>query len=278
MASKRPRPARPPFHCDHLKRAGPLRVGDLDAIKVVFEAGVATAADNRAVARDRHDRRERGAELALGRWIILELAENRAAVLVCGQAQQPETEVHEGALGRVRAAERGLDQPVGVLEAVQCFLRHFENHRVAHAVVDARRRGHRARERRAEIGREPLDRGGRVRHGAGKPRENAVGPGATRSHRHVHVAADHEGGLDLEPVRLGRRHRGDAGADDVAAGLALPAELDQLTLGEVGVTHHAALLVQHAVDVAQHPVGRWRHPAVILVRIEVENREIALHG
>ena len=53
VASKRPRPTRPPLNCDHLKRAGPARrVGDLDAVEVVLEAGVAAAGDDRAVAAD----------------------------------------------------------------------------------------------------------------------------------------------------------------------------------------------------------------------------------
>ena len=138
VASKRPRPARPPFHCDHLNRTGRIRVGDLDAIEIVLEAGVAASADDRAVAADRHDGGERDAELALCRRIVRQLAEDRVAVLVGAEPQQPETEIHVGALGGIGTAERGLDQPIGILISVQCLFRHFENHGIAHAVVDAR--------------------------------------------------------------------------------------------------------------------------------------------
>jgi hypothetical protein len=66
----------------------------------------------------------------------------------------------------------------------------------------------------------------------------------------VHLDPADECRLDAEALRLIRRHRTHAAAEDVASRLPFPAELEQLALGEVGVAHHAALLVQHAAHVA----------------------------
>jgi hypothetical protein len=52
---------------------------------------------------------------------------------------------------------------------------------------------------------------------------------------------------------------------------------EQLAVRQVGVAHDAPLLVQHAVDVAQHAAARWSHAALVFSLVEVQNRKVALH-
>ncbi|MDT4842916.1 hypothetical protein FQZ97_768310 [compost metagenome] len=230
-------------------RAG-RNLGDLDAVQAVLEAGVAATADHRAIADQLHHRLQRHAETPLGRRVVAQLAQDRGAVFARRQAQQAQAEIDEGAFGGVRAAECRFHQPLWILEAVQRLFRDFQDHRIARAVGDLVRRRHGAGQRRSEIGRQARHRCQRVGRSARQAGEDAIGPGAPGAQHHLHLAGAGHGRLDPEALRLRGGHRADAGADDVAPGLAVPGQLQQLALGEVGVEGHAALLVQHAAEVA----------------------------
>ena len=67
-----------------------------------------------------------------------------------------------------------------------------------------------------------------------EPRQDAIDPGAARPHGDVHLVVADDGRLDAKTVRLRGGHGADARTDDVAPGLSLPGELEQLALGEVG--------------------------------------------
>ncbi|MCY1341117.1 hypothetical protein D9M69_270510 [compost metagenome] len=153
------------------------RVGDLDAIQAVLEAGVAATAHHRAIAHQVQHRRQGGTEPPLAGGVVAQPREDGAAVFAGSQAQQAQAEVDEGALAGIRAAQGGLDQPLRVLEAVQRFFRDFEYHRVADAVVDLRGGRLGRGQRRAEVGGQARDRRQRVGGDARQPREDAVGPG-----------------------------------------------------------------------------------------------------
>ncbi|MNQ35932.1 hypothetical protein D3C85_494390 [compost metagenome] len=258
-------------------RAG-RNLGDLDAVQAVLEAGIAAAADHRAIADQCHHWHQRHAEAPLGRRVVAQLAEDAGAVLARRQAQQAQAEIDEGAFGGVRAAECRFEQPLRILEAVQGLFRDFQDHRIARAVGDLLRARHGAGQRWPEIARQARHR----RQGIGRPArqagEDAIGPGAPGAQHHLQLAGAGHGRFDPKALRLRGGHRADAGADDVAPGLAVPGQLQQLAFGEVGVEGHAALLVQHAAEVAQWAQGRRVDPAFVLVGVEVQYGEIALHG
>ena len=88
--------------------------------------------------------------------LVIQPIANAVAILALGQPEKFEGGSRLDALGRVRSAERGLEQLVRHLKRVQFLARNFQDDRVAHAIGD-----------RAHIGRRILD--GRleiIRHAA----------------------------------------------------------------------------------------------------------------
>ncbi|MCY1396092.1 hypothetical protein D9M71_110520 [compost metagenome] len=161
---------------------------------------------------------------------------------------------------------------------MQGFLGNLKDHRVTDAIGDLPGRRHGRGQGRADVGGQARDQRQRVRCDTGQARKNAVHPGPARAQAQVHHAIHHRRRVHPETLRLAGRHRANASAEDVAAGLTVPGQLQQLALGEVGVEAHAALLVQHAAEVAQHALGRLADAAFVLMGVEVQYREIALHG
>ena len=134
--SKTPRPSRPPLNCDHLNRAHAAgRLGDLDAVEIVLEAGIAAAGFDRAVAGDDDRRIRRDRELALGGEIVGRRGD-RTAIVVGSEAHQLQRCADAHALGGVGAAERRLEQVQGLLEGAHALLPDFQHDGVAHARRD----------------------------------------------------------------------------------------------------------------------------------------------
>jgi hypothetical protein len=92
----------------------------------------------------------------------------------------------------------------------------------------------------------------------------------------VNLTAGDEGRVDLECRRRRGRYRGNARTDDVAPRLCVPSELEQLAVGEVGVQRHSPLLVQDAVDVAEHAVARRAHATLVLTLDRIAERRSPL--
>ncbi len=245
-------------------RAAGVDVGDLDAVEVVLEAGVAAAGHNRAIAGDDGRRLQGNAEPAEAGRVVGEAGQGGLTVLAVGEAEESEAEAGVNPLRGIGAAEGRLDQSGGVLKAVQLLQNHLQNDGVADAVADVGRGGAGRVEGRFEIRSDPID--GRLRVGwiAGKDDEQAVGPEVTWLDGEMDLVADDSRRDHLEAAGLTDWHRGHTAADHVATGLVSPVQSDPLRGGQVGIEGDAALLEEE--------------PLIVVGGPESPGREVALHG
>ena len=215
----------------------------------MLEASVAAPFGHGAVSADRDRGLQGHLELSLGGEVVGQLGADALAVVAGGHAVEPEGGCRVDALGRIHAAQPGLDQDVGQLKPVDGFAPHLQHDRVAHPGGDARDSSRRVLDGRQQVGRAAIDR-----RRLGQVQEDAIGPYATRLQGDDDVAGLHPSAVHAEAVGEGGRHGGDPCADRILRIQVLPIVRDARLREAVGLQQHAALLRQDAVEIVASEV------------------------